>query len=57
MSSEFNATTTLHSTVILMFTVIAYPVPKPSNFVWKKCDVEESKGTFNCFPLTGGWAI
>ncbi|XP_052240383.1 hemicentin-2-like [Dreissena polymorpha] len=55
MSPEFNITTTLHSTVILNFTVIAYPVPKPSDFVWKKCDVEESNGTFNCFLLTDGW--
>ncbi|XP_052240382.1 hemicentin-1-like isoform X2 [Dreissena polymorpha] len=51
MLSEFNFTTTLHSTVILNFTVIAYPEPKPSDYVWKKCDVEESNGTFQCVPL------
>ncbi|XP_052238472.1 hemicentin-1-like [Dreissena polymorpha] len=51
MLSEFNFTTNLHLTVILNFTVIAYPEPQPSDYVWKKCDVEESNGTFQCFPL------
>ncbi|KAH3735112.1 hypothetical protein DPMN_041574 [Dreissena polymorpha] len=55
MPSELNFTTTLHSTVILNFTVIAYPLPKPSDYVWKKCDVKESNGHFQCFPLVDEW--
>ncbi|KAH3736950.1 hypothetical protein DPMN_043526 [Dreissena polymorpha] len=51
MPSELNFTTTLHSIVILNFTVIAYPEPQPSDYVWKKCDVEESNGHLQCFPL------
>ncbi|XP_052238774.1 roundabout homolog 1-like isoform X2 [Dreissena polymorpha] len=51
MPSELNFTTTLHSIVVLNFTVIAYPEPQPSDYVWKKCDVEESNGHLQCFPL------
>ncbi|KAH3735123.1 hypothetical protein DPMN_041585 [Dreissena polymorpha] len=46
MSPEFNITTTLHSTVILNFTVIAYPVPKPSDFVWKKYFTQHDIGRY-----------
>ncbi|KAH3735104.1 hypothetical protein DPMN_041565 [Dreissena polymorpha] len=55
MSLEFNTTTSLHSTVILNFTVMAFPVPQPSGYVWKKCDVGESNGILHCRPLTDGW--
>ncbi|XP_052256276.1 uncharacterized protein LOC127861641 [Dreissena polymorpha] len=51
MLSELNFTTTLHSTVILSFTVISNPEPQPSDYVWKKCDVEESIGHLQCFSL------
>ncbi|XP_052803739.1 hemicentin-1-like isoform X2 [Mya arenaria] len=37
-----------HANVTLSFTIVAYPVPEPSDFVWKMCN-NESEGF--CKPL------
>ncbi|WAR06244.1 HMCN1-like protein [Mya arenaria] len=47
-----NFTAELHKNATLQYTVIAYPVPSPSQFVWKRC-ISNSKNCSNLSNLSG----
>ncbi|WAR06281.1 NPHN-like protein [Mya arenaria] len=50
-NASLNYTACEQENVTLSYTIAAYPVPEPSQFIWKKC-INESEGSCN-FSLDG----